>query len=66
VIGRRRLIHLYGISGLRHGEHRMAPETNAATPRTLPLVSRVMDKALSCVVAVLLVAMSGTVMGLLK
>ena len=41
----------------------MAPETNAATPRTLPLVSRVMDKTLSYVVAVLLVAMSGTVFG---
>jgi hypothetical protein len=57
------LIHLHGINGLQPGEHRMAPETNAATPQTLPLVSRVMDKTLSYVVAVLLVAMSGTVFG---
>ena len=57
---------LHEINGLRPGGYRMAPETNAATPRTLPLVSRVMDKTLSYVVAVLLVAMSGTDMGLLK
>jgi hypothetical protein len=35
-------------------------------PRGFPLVRRAMDKTLSYVVAVLLVAMSGTVMGLLK
>jgi len=44
----------------------MAPESDAAEPQTLPLVRRVMDKTLSYVVAVLLVAMSGTDMGLLK
>jgi TRAP-type C4-dicarboxylate transport system permease small subunit len=41
----------------------MAPESDAATPQKLPLVSRVMDTGLSYVVAVLLVAMSGTVFG---
>ena len=41
----------------------MEPETNAATPPRLPLVSRVMDTGLSYVAAVLLVAMSGIVFG---
>jgi hypothetical protein len=44
----------------------MALESDAATPPRLPLVRRVMDTGLSFVVAVLLVAMSGTDMGLLK
>jgi TRAP-type transport system small permease protein len=51
------------INGLRPGEQRMEPETNAAAPPRLPLVSRVMDTGLSYVVAALLVAMSGTVFG---
>jgi TRAP-type transport system small permease protein len=41
----------------------MAPTSDAATPQTLALVSRVMDKVLSYVVAVLLVGMSVTVFG---
>ncbi|RPJ73207.1 MAG: hypothetical protein EHM15_07390 [Desulfobacteraceae bacterium] len=41
----------------------MAPETERQRGQTLPLVSRVTDKTLSYVVAVLLVAMPGTVFG---
>ena len=41
----------------------MALKSDAATPRKLALVSRVMDKVLSYVVAVLLVGMSVTVFG---
>jgi TRAP-type transport system small permease protein len=54
---------MHAISGLRPGEQGMASESDAATPRKLPFVSRVMDTGLSYVVAVLLVAMSGTVFG---
>jgi TRAP-type transport system small permease protein len=53
----------HAINGLQPGEQDMASESDAATPRKLPLVSRVMDTGLSYVVAVLLVAMSGTVFG---
>jgi TRAP-type transport system small permease protein len=63
LIGRRRLTSSHAINGLRPGEQRMAPESDAATPRKPALVSRVMDTGLSYVVAVLLVAMSGTVFG---
>jgi TRAP-type C4-dicarboxylate transport system permease small subunit len=63
LIGRRRLTSAHEINGLRLGEQRMAPESNAATPQKPALVSRVMDTGLSYVVAVLLVAMSGTVFG---
>jgi TRAP-type C4-dicarboxylate transport system permease small subunit len=62
LIGRRRL-NSSKINGLRPGEQQMALESDAATPPRLPLVSRVMDTGLSYVVAVLLVAMSGTVFG---
>jgi TRAP-type transport system small permease protein len=63
LIGRRLLNSSHAINGLRPGEQGMAPESDAATPQKSPLVSRVMDTGLSYVVAVLLVAMSGTVFG---